>query len=78
VRVWEESGKLRWTLEVGNEDLNASGTVTHFFHDITLAGTYGQSALPITYSLRLSGPTLEGSGVGPDQSVRGLSLRKQP
>jgi hypothetical protein len=28
--------------------------------------------------LRLSGPTLEGSGVGPDQLVRALSLRKQP
>ncbi len=77
VRVWEEAGQLRFALNVA-PDLDASGTVTHFFGDITLTGTYGPQALPITYSLRLSGPTLEGSGVGPDQIVRTLSLRKQP
>jgi hypothetical protein len=78
VRMWDEGGQLRWVLEVGSPDLNASGTVTHFFGDITLTGTSGPQALPITYALRLSGPTLEGSGVGPDQLVRALSLRKQP
>jgi hypothetical protein len=52
--------------------------VTHYFGDVTLAGTYGERAQPITYSLRLSGSTLQGSGAGPDQVVRTLSLRKQP
>ncbi|HSF06209.1 MAG TPA: hypothetical protein VLG10_10520 [Methylomirabilota bacterium] len=77
VRMWDEGGQLRWAMEVG-QDLQASGTVTHFFGDVTLAGTYGERAQPITYSLRLSGPTLQGSGAGPDQVVRTLSLRKQP
>jgi hypothetical protein len=77
VRMWDEAGQLRFALSVA-PDLDASGTVTHFFGDITLTGTYGPQALPITYTLRLSGPTLEGSGVGPDQVVRSLSLRKQP
>jgi hypothetical protein len=77
VRMWDEGGQLRWTMEVG-QDLQGSGTVTHYFGDVTLAGTYGERAQPITYSLRLSGSTLQGSGAGPDQVVRTLALRKQP
>jgi hypothetical protein len=77
VRMSDEGGQLRWTMEVG-QDLQGSGTVTHYFGDVTLAGTYGERAQPITYSLRLSGSTLQGSGAGPDQVVRTLSLRKQP
>ncbi len=78
VRVANEGGQLRWNLEVGDSDLNGSGTVTHFFGDVTLTGTYGPGALPITYSLKLGGETLQGTGVGPDQILRTLSLRKQP
>ncbi|MGH7310510.1 MAG: hypothetical protein ACREK6_17635 [Candidatus Rokuibacteriota bacterium] len=77
VRMWDEGGQLRWAMEVG-QDLQASGAVTHYFGDITLTGTYGERAQPITYSLRLNGPTLEGGGAGQDQIVRTLSLRKQP
>jgi len=77
VRVWEEGGQLRWTMEVGGRDLDGSGTVTRVYGDIALTGTYGRQGLPITYSLRLSGQTLEGSGAGPDNIVRTLTLRKQ-
>ena len=77
VRVSEEGGQLRFTMDGSSQDLNASGTVTHLYGDVTLTGTYGQPALPITYSLKLSGPTMEGNGVGADQILRTLSLRKQ-
>src|SRR5262245_45054040 len=78
VQVANESGQLRWTMTVGGPDLDGSGTVTHYFSDITLSGKYGKGGQPITYSLRLSSHTLQGSGVGPDQVLRTISLRKQP
>jgi hypothetical protein len=78
VQVAIESGQLRWTMAVGGADLDGSGTLTHYFSDITLAGTYGPGGQPITYSLKLGGHTLQGTGVGSDQVLRNLSLRKQP
>ncbi len=53
-------------------------TATHLYGEVTFTGTYGRDMLPITYSLRLTGQTLEGTGVVPDNIVRTLSLRKQP
>jgi hypothetical protein len=78
LRVWDEGGQLRFALEVAGQDLGASGTVTHFFSDITLTGTSGERGLPVIYSLRLNGPALEGTGAGPDPIPRTLSVRKQP
>jgi hypothetical protein len=78
VQVVSENGQLRWTMNVGGPNLDGSGTLTHYFSDITLTGQYGPGGQPITYSLRLSSHTLQGAGVGPDQVIRNLSLRKQP
>jgi hypothetical protein len=78
VQVANENGQLRWTMAVGGPNLGGSGTLTHYFGDITLTGTYGPGSQPITYSLKLGNHTLQGTGVGPDQVLRNLSLRKQP
>ena len=63
---------------VNPSGLSGRGTATHVYGKVTLTGTYGRDTLPITYSMKLSGQTLEGTGVGPDNIVRTLSLRKQP
>ncbi|HEY7362758.1 MAG TPA: hypothetical protein VIE37_01520 [Methylomirabilota bacterium] len=78
VRMWDEGGQLHWTMDVAANGLNGKGTGTYVYGEVTLTGTYGSDARPITYSLKLNGQTLQGTGAGPDNILRTLSLRKQP
>jgi hypothetical protein len=78
VYVENEGGQLRWKMAVDGPDLDGLGTVTHYFSDVTLTGTYGPGGHPVTYSLKLGRQTLQGSGMGPDHITRTLSLRKKP
>jgi hypothetical protein len=78
VYVENEGGQLRWKMAVDAPDLDGLGAVTHYFSDITLTGTYGPGGHPIAYSLKLGRQTLQGSGIGPDNITRNLSLRKKP
>ncbi|HEU5303766.1 MAG TPA: hypothetical protein VFU40_03900 [Gemmatimonadales bacterium] len=77
VRMWEEGGQLHWTMEVDAGELNGQGTGTYVYGEVTLTGTYGPNAQPITYSLKLNGQMLQGTGVGADNLARTLSLRKR-
>jgi len=65
-------------MDVVASDLGATGTVTASEEGVVLAGTQGQRALPISYSLTLKGQTLEGTGLGADNVVHTLSFTKQP
>jgi hypothetical protein len=78
VYVENEGGQLRWKMAVDGPDLDGLGTVTHYFGDVTLTGTYGPGGHPISYSLKLGRQTMQGNGMGPDNIPRSLSLRKKP
>ena len=85
LRIFEDGTGLRWTLEgtVHGEGINGAGTVSVAGDQIKLAGTYSSGLatirgqrVPIEYTARLDGETLQGAGVGADSVVQKFTLER--
>ena len=72
LRIFEESGQLRWELTRRREDreLAGSGDVSVAEATLTLTGT------DVTYSLRRVGASLVGTGLGADNRAETLFLMR--
>jgi hypothetical protein len=85
LRIFEDGGGLRWTLEsaVYGEGVSGSGTVSGAADEVKLVGTYtsplattrGQR-VAIEYTARLDGETLQGAGVGADSIPQKFTLKR--
>jgi hypothetical protein len=85
LRIFEDGGGLRWTLEsaVYGQGINGSGTVSVAGDEVRLVGTYtsrlattrGQR-VAIEYTARLDGETLQGAGVGADALPQKFTLKR--
>jgi hypothetical protein len=85
LRIFEDGTGLRWTLEgtVHGEGINGAGTVSVAGDQIKLAGTYSSGLatirgqrVPIEYTARLDGETLQGAGVGANSVVQKFTLER--
>jgi hypothetical protein len=77
LRISDESNQLRWSLEVKDSDLGGSGLVVRSEQGLSLSGRFGQPPAPISFSVSVSGSTLEANGLGADNWVYRLALRRQ-
>jgi hypothetical protein len=85
LRIFEDGGGLRWTLESAayGEAINGSCTVSVAGDQVKLAGTYtsrlattrGQR-VAIEYTARLDDETLQGAGVGADSVPQRFTLKR--
>src|SRR5207253_11272509 len=78
LQISEEGGGLRWSLAVRGSDLSGSGVVVRSEQGTSLSGSFGQPAVPISFSVIMSGSTLEANGLGADNWVYRLVVRRQP
>ena len=78
LQISEEGGGLRWSLAVSGSDLGGSGVVVRSEQGTSLSGSFGQPAVPISFSVIMSGSTLEANGLGADNWVYRLAVRRQP
>jgi len=74
VGTW--AGQLtRPSLDVRGFDLKGSGDVVSSGSTIRLSGMFGQQALPISFTLAMSGSVLGASGIGADNMLYRLGRR---
>jgi hypothetical protein len=85
VRIFEDGGGLRWTLESTyyGEGMNGSGTVSVAGNQVKLVGTYTSGlatnrgrSVAIEYTASLDGETLQGTGVGADNVPQRFTLKR--
>jgi len=78
LKIYEDGDTLRWAMEVENDVGSGAGTVEQTDDGIVLRGkTVGRTPMTIVYKVTMTGRTLEGSGLGADNRVYLLSLRKR-
>ena len=78
LRVYQEHGRLRWSLEVQRGDHDGTGEVVRSEQGIALSGALGRRAVSISCSVTVAGSTLQAVGVGADNARYTLALQKQP
>jgi hypothetical protein len=84
IRIFEDGGGLRWTLQSTHfgAGVDGSGTVSVAGDEVKLAGTYSRRApgrgqnIAVEYSARLEGETLQGAGVGADAVPQRFTLKR--
>lgn len=77
LRIFEEGSGLRGSLQVRGFDLTGSGDVVKSGREVSLSGKFGQRALPITFSLVVSGTALQASGLAANNTIYRLSFQKR-
>jgi hypothetical protein len=77
VTLWitDDAGTLRWRLDTGRPNLDATGIVTAVDEDIVLTGTF-RERVAITFTVVPCGKTLEARGLGADQSLYDLRTQR--
>ncbi len=84
IRIFEDGGGLRWTLQSTHfgAGVDGSGTVSVAGDQVKLAGTYSRRApgrgqnIAVEYAARLDGETLQGAGVGADAVPQRFSVKR--
>ena len=84
IRIFEDGGGLRWTLQSTQfgAGVDGSGTVSVAGDQVKLAGTYSRRApgrgqnIAVEYAARLDGEMLQGAGVGADAVPQRFSVKR--
>ncbi|MBI2161195.1 MAG: hypothetical protein HYU25_12625 [Candidatus Rokubacteria bacterium] len=77
LRVYEEQGHLRWSLDVQGGDFDGKGEVVRSEQGIALSGALGRRALSISYAVTMAESTLQATGIGADNERYSLTMQKQ-
>ncbi len=77
LRVSDEQGRLRWSLDVQGGDFDGKGEVVRSEQGIALSGTLGSRAFSISYAVTMAESTLEAMGIGADNQRYSLAMQKQ-
>ena len=77
LRVYEERGRLAWSLEVQGGDFDGTGEVVRSERGIALSGMLGRRAVSVSCSVTMTESTLEATGLGADNERYTLALQKQ-
>ena len=77
LRISENGSRLRGELDVRGMDLKGAGDVVKSEQTMGLSGRFGGQALAISFTLTVSGTTLEASGLGADNTLYHLALQKR-
>jgi hypothetical protein len=77
LRISENGSRLRGELEVSGIDLKGAGDIERSASTVGLVGRFGARALAISFTLIVSGTTLDATGLGADNTLYRLALKKR-
>jgi len=77
LKITEDGSRLRGELDVTGMDLKGSAPVVKSAQTMGMSGRFGEQALAISFTLTVSGKSLEAAGLGADNLLYRLALQKR-